>query len=117
MSQWHDEIVHIHEMALKNSGIRPWSTEDVRFLTLALCGEAGELANMIKKEWRADIWPPTRSDIANELCDIVVYAYLLEVALGFDIDSIVEAKLPEIRNKFAQESRKEPANENTGGSG
>lgn len=29
-----------------------YSNTDERFLALALCGEAGELANMIKKRWR-----------------------------------------------------------------
>lgn len=28
------------------------TSEDERFLALALCGEAGELANLIKKRWR-----------------------------------------------------------------
>lgn len=111
MTQWHDEIVHIHENALKRSDIRPWATEDVRFLALALCGEAGELANEIKKEWRGDSRPNMRSLVAGELADVVVYAYLLEVALALDIDAVIEAKLPEIRRKFAQV----PVTESTSG--
>lgn len=29
-----------------------YSSTDERFLALALCGEVGELANMVKKRWR-----------------------------------------------------------------
>lgn len=28
--------------------------EQVRFMALALCGEVGELANLVKKDWRGD---------------------------------------------------------------
>lgn len=109
MARWHDEIAHIHENALKRSDIKPWSTEDVRFLALALCGEAGELANEIKKQWRGDARPNLRSLVAGELADVVVYAYLIEVALALDIDAVIEAKLPEIRRKFTQA----PSEQNT----
>lgn len=102
MALWHDEISLIHENAIKKSGIKPWSTEDVRFLALALCSEAGELANEIKKEWRGDAKPNMRSLVANELADVIVYAYLLETALALDIDAVIEDKLPEIRRRFMQ---------------
>lgn len=48
------------ERALKNyirthSDWGPKKREErLRFFALALCGEAGELANLIKKEWRGD---------------------------------------------------------------
>lgn len=60
----------------------PFASEDERFLALALCGEAGELANMIKKRWRdgADL----TEEIRDEIADIRVYLELL--AKCFDIE-------------------------------
>lgn len=59
-----------------------FSSEDERFLALALCGEAGELANYIKKRWRdgADF----KEEIRDEIADIRVYLELM--ARCFDID-------------------------------
>jgi NTP pyrophosphatase (non-canonical NTP hydrolase) len=55
---------------------------DERFLALALCGEAGELANMIKKRWRdgADL----TEEIKDEIADVRIYLELL--AKCFDIE-------------------------------
>ena len=43
------------------------SDMDERFLALALCGEAGELANMIKKRWRDG------ADLSDEIRDEIGY--------------------------------------------
>ena len=59
-----------------------YSNSDERFLALALCGEVGELANMIKKRWRdnADL----TEEIRDEIADIRVYLEL--IAKCFDIE-------------------------------
>jgi len=59
-----------------------FSNHDERFLTLALCGEAGELANMIKKRWRDGV--DLKEEIRDELADIRVYLEL--IAKCFDIE-------------------------------
>ena len=66
----------------------PFSNEDERFLALALCGEAGELANKIKKRWHdsADLIEEVRDEIAD--CRI----YLELLAMRFEING---AKLDE----------------------
>lgn len=73
---------------------------DERFLTLALCGEAGELANMIKKRWRDNV--DLTEEIRDEIADIRVYLEL--VAKCFDIegpklDARVEQKLLKVIEK------------------
>jgi len=100
--EWKAEILRIHEQAIKKTGIRPWTYEDIRFLALALCGEAGELANMLKKHWRGDAVPLPEVDPAvhAELADIRVYLELLATALHCDLDEAVQTKLPHIRRKF-----------------
>jgi NTP pyrophosphatase (non-canonical NTP hydrolase) len=101
---WREEVLKIHERAIKRSSVEPWSIEDIRFLALALAGEVGELANLIKKHWRGDMVPHPDIDpkVVAELADIAVYHHLLCMALRINIDYAVQRKLPEIRNKFMQ---------------
>ncbi len=78
----------------------PYSNTDERFLALALCGEAGELANMIKKRWRdgADL----SDEIREEICDIRVYLELLAKCFGIEgekLDLAVWAKLVKVVEK------------------
>jgi NTP pyrophosphatase (non-canonical NTP hydrolase) len=94
---WQEKAKIIHEVVAKRW--EPYSPEDWRFLALALAGEAGELANLIKKEWRGDI--PSESyrtevgaegpwrgawlqAVTEEMVDIRIYLHLM--ALAFDVD-------------------------------
>lgn len=84
--RWQDEVWEIHSRVVKH--IVAGSPEDSRFLSLALCGEAGEVANKIKKRWRGDEIP--LSAISEELADVRVYLELLARCLGLDLDEEVE---------------------------
>ena len=77
-----------------------YSSTDERFLALALCGEAGELANMIKKRWRdgANLAEECRDEIA----DIRVYLELLAKCFqveGVKLDQRVQLKLEKVVEK------------------
>lgn len=77
-----------------------YSNTDERFLALALCGEAGELANYIKKRWRdgADL----TEEIRDEIADIRVYLELLAKCFnieGVKLDERVQAKLAKVVEK------------------
>jgi NTP pyrophosphatase (non-canonical NTP hydrolase) len=79
---------------------KPFSDTDERFLALALCGEAGELANFIKKRWRdgADF----SEEIRDEIADIRVYLELLAKCFGIEgdkLDERVHAKLLKVAQK------------------
>jgi NTP pyrophosphatase (non-canonical NTP hydrolase) len=74
-----------------------FSSEDERFLALALCGEAGELANLIKKRWRDGAY--LADEIREELADIRVYLELLARCFGIEgekLDREVEKKLVKV---------------------
>ena len=78
----------------------PFSSSDERFLALALCGESGELANLIKKRWRdgADF----TDEIRDEIADIRVYLELLAKCFDIDgekLDDRVEQKLKKVAIK------------------
>lgn len=93
-------IFEMHEKFTKGL-FPPYSNEDERFLALALCGEAGELANMVKKRWRdgADL----TEEIKDEIADIRVYLELLAKCFGIEgekLDARVESKLIKVRERF-----------------
>jgi len=94
--------VNLYELHERMTGhlFPAYSNTDERFLALALCGEAGELANMIKKRWRDGV--DLSDDIRDEIADIRVYLELL--AKCFDIegpklDQRVESKLIKVVEK------------------
>lgn len=63
----------------------PSVSSDLALVTLALCGEAGELANVVKKFERGSIpYVDAHYDISLELAD--VFIYLLNVAEILNID-------------------------------
>jgi NTP pyrophosphatase (non-canonical NTP hydrolase) len=53
---------------------------DIRFLALGLAGEAGELANFVKKRWRDG--DSHESDITAEIADVCAYAFMLAQKFG-----------------------------------
>jgi NTP pyrophosphatase (non-canonical NTP hydrolase) len=77
-----------------------YSSTDERFLALALCGEAGELANIIKKRWRDDV--SLHEEACDEIADIRVYLELLAKCFGIEgskLDDRVKAKLEKVAAK------------------
>lgn len=77
-----------------------YSNTDERFLALALCGEAGELANIIKKRWRDGV--DMSEEVKDEIADIRVYLELLAKCFGIEgekLDQRVEQKLAQVVEK------------------
>lgn len=95
---WQTDVRHIHERVVK--AWPPYSETDARFLTLALAGEVGELANLIKKRWRGDWTSPDA--VRDELADVRIYLELLALALGVDLDDAVEDKLPALYDRWPE---------------
>jgi NTP pyrophosphatase (non-canonical NTP hydrolase) len=72
--------------------------DKVRFMALALCGETGELANLIKKDWRGD-GGDRRDQIGAELADVGNYLFMLAEALGVDLPAAMLNKLIEVEKR------------------
>jgi NTP pyrophosphatase (non-canonical NTP hydrolase) len=61
--------------------------EDLKHHVLSLCGESGELANLVKKVDRGSLdfdAEVTQLDLADELTDVLIY--VLNVAAILDVD-------------------------------
>jgi NTP pyrophosphatase (non-canonical NTP hydrolase) len=72
----------------------------VIYTSLGLAGEAGELANKVKKIIRDDNWSITyerRLAILDELGDVLWYASELARALGANLDDVALKNLQKLR--------------------
>lgn len=109
----------LHELAKINrarsdrwhKGGSPWTLAD---WSNALCGEAGELANVIKKIRRHDTGiindnAPPRSELlrmaGEELADVILYADLMARALSVDLADAVRNKFNKVSEKYGFEER------------
>lgn len=84
--RWHDDEVE------------PWSGAD---WSNAMCGEAGEVANVVKKLRRIELGtrgvmdPPEdflRSALADEMADVVLYLILLADHYDIDLEAAICSK-------------------------
>jgi NTP pyrophosphatase (non-canonical NTP hydrolase) len=93
------DLYKLHEQ-LTGHLFPAYSNTDERFLALALCGEAGELANIIKKRWRDGV--SLHQEACEEIADIRVYLELLAKCFdieGSKLDAVVETKLLKVVEK------------------
>ena len=103
---WQERSVLIHERFLKlaqTKGKLKSDPEVLNFLALAICGEAGELANLLKKMWRGDQVEPAQ--ICDEIADIRIYLEHISRHLKFDLDDACERKLDEVADRLTLKER------------
>lgn len=61
--------------------------DDIRFFSLGLAGEAGEVANFVKKDWRDAT--DHNEDLRKEVADVLAYTIMLADALGMSAADLV----------------------------
>lgn len=85
------------EKAIKTA-IYPRNTwKGVYYATMGLAGEAGEIANKIKKHIRDGAL--NFEDIANELGDVLWYCAALATELGLDLGHVAEGNLIKLEDR------------------
>ena len=73
--------------------------------TLGLCGEAGEVADKVKKVIRDDngvFSDAVRESLKLELGDVLWYVAQLASELGFDLDTVARANLEKLASRAAR---------------
>jgi NTP pyrophosphatase (non-canonical NTP hydrolase) len=65
-----------------------------RFFALELCGEAGELANLEKKEWKGTV--ADEADYVDEAADVLIAIMNYANERGIDLARAVSEKMAEI---------------------
>ena len=74
----------------------------VEYLALALCGEAGEVADKVKKIIRDFSDKDTRDRIAYELGDVLWYTANLARAIGYSLSEVATLNLAKIAARKLQ---------------
>jgi NTP pyrophosphatase (non-canonical NTP hydrolase) len=83
----------------------PKDVEGLAYVTLGLAGEAGELANKVKKILRDNgghISDHVRAQLADELGDCFWYLAQFATQLGFNLDAIAEANIAKLADRKAR---------------
>lgn len=74
------------------------------FNSLALCGEAGELANIVKKliYYTHTDNPLSANDIVDELCDVLFHVVAICKDLHIPVESLVESTIQKHTGRMQQ---------------
>jgi NTP pyrophosphatase (non-canonical NTP hydrolase) len=73
--------------------------------TLGLCGEAGEVADKVKKvirDQQGAFSPPTVAALELELGDVLWYVAQLASELGLDLERVAQANLNKLASRAAR---------------
>lgn len=93
------------------SSYRPSQEDALLFLSAALCGEAGEIANLVKKLWREKKWSKVVEkdqarhyveEVKDELADVLIYLLIIANRLEVDLEKLYLEK-----NKINEERFKD----------
>lgn len=96
-----------YQRASRATAIYPDLGKNIIFPTLGLAGEAGEVAEKIKKVWRDRNGQPTREDrqaIAKEMGDVLWYVAQLATELHVSLNEIVSRNLEKITGRKRAET-------------
>ena len=90
-----------YQMQAKKFAIYP---EDMRIMypALGLAGEAGEVADTVKKIYRDDRTDARfLAEIAKEIGDVMWYCAVLADDLGFDLQQVAEMNIYKLKSRKA----------------
>lgn len=80
---------------------------DILYLTIAMCGEAGEVADKVKKIYRDHegiVDGVTEHEIAMEIGDVLWYLAALAVKLRVPLWSIAKCNMDKINRRITMET-------------
>lgn len=90
-----------YQQAALSTAIYP-NDGKISYLALAICGEAGELADKVKKVLRdkkGQFYNADLTAIAMELGDILWYAANLSATLGYELSDIARLNIEKINGR------------------
>ena len=71
--------------------------------TLGLTGEAGEVADKVKKVIRdthGEFTPEKTQEIMKEICDVLWYCATLSHDLGYDLEEVARTNVEKLRSRM-----------------
>ena len=97
--------LNAYQDAARSTARYPDAGSNPIYPTLGLCGEAGEVADKVKKVMRdrdGVFDPETRDALKLELGDVLWYVAQLASELGYDLNEVAEANLQKLSSRAAR---------------
>jgi NTP pyrophosphatase (non-canonical NTP hydrolase) len=97
--------LHTYQRQSRNTARYPGADSNPTYPTLGLCGEAGEVADKVKKVIRdrgGAFTPEVIRSLELELGDVLWYVAQLATELGLDLDQVAQANLDKLASRAAR---------------
>lgn len=94
-----------YQEAARTTALYPRRMENLEYPTLGLAGEAGEVANIVKKIQRDDagvITEMTRAKLKDELGDVLWYISACADELGLTLGEIAEFNMEKLAKRHGK---------------
>ena len=91
-----------YQRGSRATAVYPDAGDNLLYPTLGLCGEAGEVAEKVKKMIRDDggeLTPQRREALAGELGDVLWYVAQLATEAGLELGEVAEGNLAKLRSR------------------
>jgi NTP pyrophosphatase (non-canonical NTP hydrolase) len=91
-----------YQLRSRATAVYPGVGENLLYPTLGLCGEAGEVAEKIKKMIRDDAGALTderRAALSKELGDVLWYLAQIATEADLELDAIAEANIEKLTSR------------------
>jgi NTP pyrophosphatase (non-canonical NTP hydrolase) len=94
-----------YQEAARTTALYPRRLENLEYPTLGLAGEAGEVANIVKKIQRDDagvITDVTRAKLKDELGDVLWYISACADELGLTLDEVAAFNMEKLAKRHGK---------------
>ena len=91
-----------YQQRSRATAVYPDAGANLTYPALGLCGEAGEVAEKVKKAIRDDggvLTDERRDALAGELGDVLWYVAQLATEAGLDLDAVAAGNLAKLRSR------------------
>jgi NTP pyrophosphatase (non-canonical NTP hydrolase) len=100
---WEELAMILHENFTDSMGLERGSRAHLHFMALAIAGEAGELANLAKKDWRGYSGDELdKKELGKEMADIMIYLQILANIEGINLDMECDWKMQECMERWPE---------------
>ncbi len=100
-----EKIIGLDEyqvLALKTLKKLSDNNKQLEYGILSLCGEAGEMANLIKKKEYHNKKDITKEDFVDEASDVLWYLACIADALGTNLSNIATYNIDKLSKRYSQ---------------
>lgn len=96
-----------YQRASRATAVYPGAGTNLLYPTLGLCGEAGEVAEKVKKMLRDDggvLSESRRAALGAELGDVLWYVAQVATEAGLELDALAVGNLEKLRSRAARDT-------------